>query len=226
MSSVAVTQSFGRAGTTKIDSGYNTTTVSGYFGKGFGDIPFGADPPFRDHRRAGLQHSEYRADRRRQHHHLVGRADAAILDPLPAVADQGLWAAEHPRQPDATGRTQLDFGRRHLHHPADQQPDHLPARYRRGLDRTLLCHFRRGALAAQRRCRAQHRRDRAVPSLFRRPDAEHARQADIAVVIAMRWTHWLLPAMLVHGVAGFRACLPATRQPAGRQRIAGLTRPP
>jgi hypothetical protein len=40
MSSIQIQQSFGRAGTTGIDSGYDTTTISGYFGKGFGDIPF------------------------------------------------------------------------------------------------------------------------------------------------------------------------------------------
>jgi hypothetical protein len=46
MSSVQVQQSFGRAGTTGIDSGYDTTTVSGYFGKGLGDIPFDPIRPF------------------------------------------------------------------------------------------------------------------------------------------------------------------------------------
>ncbi|MGO9816477.1 MAG: hypothetical protein ACLPJJ_04095 [Acidocella sp.] len=46
ISSVAVQQSFGRAGTTTIDSGYDTTTFSGYFGKGFGDIPFAPIRPF------------------------------------------------------------------------------------------------------------------------------------------------------------------------------------
>ncbi len=46
MSSVAVTQSFGRAGTTGIDSGFDTTTVSGYFGKGLGDIPWAPIRPF------------------------------------------------------------------------------------------------------------------------------------------------------------------------------------
>ena len=46
ISSVAVTQSFGRAGTTNIESGFDTTTVSGYFGKGFGDIPFDPIRPF------------------------------------------------------------------------------------------------------------------------------------------------------------------------------------
>ena len=33
-------KSFGRAGTTGIEPGYDTTTIAGYFGKGFGDIPF------------------------------------------------------------------------------------------------------------------------------------------------------------------------------------------
>lgn len=46
MSSVSVAQSFGRAGTTGIDSGYDTTTVAGYFGKGLGDIPFDPVRPF------------------------------------------------------------------------------------------------------------------------------------------------------------------------------------
>jgi hypothetical protein len=46
MSSVEVTESFGRAGTTGIDSGYDTTTVSGFFGKGLGDIPWAPIRPF------------------------------------------------------------------------------------------------------------------------------------------------------------------------------------
>jgi hypothetical protein len=46
MSSVQVQQSFGRAGTTGIDTGYDTTTISGYFGKGLGDIPFDPVRPF------------------------------------------------------------------------------------------------------------------------------------------------------------------------------------
>jgi len=46
MSSISVTQSFGRAGTTGIDRGFNTNTVAGYFGKGFGDIPFNPIRPF------------------------------------------------------------------------------------------------------------------------------------------------------------------------------------
>lgn len=46
MSSVAVTQAFGRAGTAGIESGYNTTTLSGYFGKGLGDIPCSPIRPF------------------------------------------------------------------------------------------------------------------------------------------------------------------------------------
>ena len=40
MSSVAVTQAFGRAGTVGIESGFNTTTLSGFFGKGLGDLPW------------------------------------------------------------------------------------------------------------------------------------------------------------------------------------------
>lgn len=46
MSSVQIQQSFGRAGTTGIDSGYDTTTLSGFFGKGMGDIPFDPIRPF------------------------------------------------------------------------------------------------------------------------------------------------------------------------------------
>jgi hypothetical protein len=46
MSSVEVTQSFGRAGTVGIESGYNTTTLSGFFGKGLGDIPWAPIRPF------------------------------------------------------------------------------------------------------------------------------------------------------------------------------------
>jgi hypothetical protein len=46
ISSVEVTQSFGRAGTVNFESGYNTTTVSGFFGKGFGDIPWAPIRPF------------------------------------------------------------------------------------------------------------------------------------------------------------------------------------
>ena len=46
MSSVEVTQFFGRAGTTGIDSGFDTTTVSGFFGKGLGDIPWAPIRPF------------------------------------------------------------------------------------------------------------------------------------------------------------------------------------
>ncbi|MDE2517698.1 MAG: hypothetical protein KGL12_16855 [Rhodospirillales bacterium] len=46
MSSVQVSQAFGRTGTTGFESGYDTTTVSGYFGKGFGDIPWAPIRPF------------------------------------------------------------------------------------------------------------------------------------------------------------------------------------
>jgi hypothetical protein len=46
MSSVQVGESFGRAGTTGIDSGYDTTTDSGFFGKGLGDIPWAPIRPF------------------------------------------------------------------------------------------------------------------------------------------------------------------------------------
>jgi len=46
ISSVAIEQDFGRAGTTGIDTGYDTTVISGYFGKGLGDIPFDPIRPF------------------------------------------------------------------------------------------------------------------------------------------------------------------------------------
>ena len=46
MSSVEVTQAFGRAGTVGIESGFNTTTLSGFFGKGLGDIPWDPIRPF------------------------------------------------------------------------------------------------------------------------------------------------------------------------------------
>jgi hypothetical protein len=46
ISSVAVQQNFGRAGSTGIDTGFDTTIVSGYFGKGLGDIPFDPIRPF------------------------------------------------------------------------------------------------------------------------------------------------------------------------------------
>ncbi|HTW72723.1 MAG TPA: hypothetical protein VME47_22785, partial [Acetobacteraceae bacterium] len=46
ISSVQVSQAFGRAGTVGIESGYNTTTVSGFFGKGLGDIPWAPIRPF------------------------------------------------------------------------------------------------------------------------------------------------------------------------------------
>ncbi|MDE2580582.1 MAG: hypothetical protein KGL52_03030 [Rhodospirillales bacterium] len=46
MSSVQVKQAFGRAGTTGIDTGFDTTTVSAYFGKGLGDIPWDPIRPF------------------------------------------------------------------------------------------------------------------------------------------------------------------------------------
>jgi hypothetical protein len=46
MSSVQISESCGRAGTTGIDSGYDTTTISGFFGKGLGDIPVDLIRPF------------------------------------------------------------------------------------------------------------------------------------------------------------------------------------
>jgi hypothetical protein len=46
ISSVQLAESFGRAGTTGIDSGYDTTTLSGFFGKGLGDIPVSFIRPF------------------------------------------------------------------------------------------------------------------------------------------------------------------------------------
>jgi len=46
MSAVAVRQAFGRGGTVGIQSGDDITTVSGYVGKGLGDIPIDAIRPF------------------------------------------------------------------------------------------------------------------------------------------------------------------------------------
>jgi hypothetical protein len=46
ISSVAVTRDFGRAGTSGFDDGFNSTTFSGYFGKGLGDIPYAPIRPF------------------------------------------------------------------------------------------------------------------------------------------------------------------------------------
>jgi hypothetical protein len=46
MSSVAVERDFGRTGTRGFDDGFNSTTLSAYFGKGFGDIPVDFVRPF------------------------------------------------------------------------------------------------------------------------------------------------------------------------------------
>lgn len=46
MSSVQVTRNFGRAGSAYFDDGFNSTTLSGFFGKGLGDIPFAPIRPF------------------------------------------------------------------------------------------------------------------------------------------------------------------------------------
>lgn len=46
ISSVAVERDFGRAGTAGFDDGYNSTTLSAYAGKGFGDIPMDFIRPF------------------------------------------------------------------------------------------------------------------------------------------------------------------------------------
>jgi hypothetical protein len=46
MSSVEVTRNLGRAGTPGFDDGFNSTTFSGFFGKGLGDIPFDPIRPF------------------------------------------------------------------------------------------------------------------------------------------------------------------------------------
>jgi hypothetical protein len=46
ISSVAIEQDFGRAGTQGIDTGYDTTVISAYFGKGLGDIPYDPIRPF------------------------------------------------------------------------------------------------------------------------------------------------------------------------------------
>jgi hypothetical protein len=46
ISSLAVQRNFGRAGTPGFDDGFNSTTYSGYFGKGLGDIPYDPVRPF------------------------------------------------------------------------------------------------------------------------------------------------------------------------------------
>jgi hypothetical protein len=46
MSSVQVTRNFGRDGTAGFDDGFNSTTYSGFFGKGLGDIPYNPVRPF------------------------------------------------------------------------------------------------------------------------------------------------------------------------------------
>jgi len=46
MSSFQIARTFGRAGTAGFDDGFNSTTVSGYFGKGLGDIPWTPIRPF------------------------------------------------------------------------------------------------------------------------------------------------------------------------------------
>lgn len=46
ISSVAVQRNFGRAGTPGFDDGFNSTTYSGFFGKGLGDIPYAPIRPF------------------------------------------------------------------------------------------------------------------------------------------------------------------------------------
>ena len=218
ISSVAVTQSFGRAGTTNINSGFDTTTVSGYFGKGFGDIPFDPIRPFAITGELDYNVPNTGPSRGGSITTWSGGLTLQYLDSLSAIADQGLRVAEHPGQPDAAGRTRLDLGRRQLQHAADRQPHHLPAWNRRGVDRSLLCDLCRSALATQWRGRAQHWRDRTVPPLFRRPDAEHARQTDLAMVTAMRWTHWLLPAMLCMASPAFaHAFLQRASPPVGSE---------
>ncbi len=166
MSSVQVSESFGRAGTTGIDSGYDTTTVSGFFGKGFGDIPFDPIRPFAVTGELDYNIPNTGPSAGGSITTWSGGLSLQVLDPLPAVADQGLRPAERPCQFDAGGRTRLHLGRRGDCHPAQRQPDDVPARHRRGLDRTVLLDLRRGALAAQRGQRTRHWRDRAIPSLF------------------------------------------------------------
>jgi hypothetical protein len=46
ISSWAVQRNFGRAGTPGFDDGFNSTTYSGFFGKGLGDIPYAPIRPF------------------------------------------------------------------------------------------------------------------------------------------------------------------------------------
>jgi hypothetical protein len=46
ISAVAVQRNFGRAGSAGFDDGFNSTTWSGFFGKGLGDIPYSPVRPF------------------------------------------------------------------------------------------------------------------------------------------------------------------------------------
>ena len=177
ISSVAIQQDFGRAGTTGIDTGYDTTVVSGYFGKGLGDIPFAPIRPFamtgelpiisRNRLRLGIWRDQL----------LDRRPDPAIFHPLPAVSNQRLRSAAGAREPDALGRTRLEFRRRELRVPADRRSHDLHPGHWRGMDRRVLFTLDRTALAPERCGRAWARRHRAVSPVFRRPVPKFTRQA-------------------------------------------------
>ena len=135
MSSVEVTQSFGRAGTTGIESGYDTTTVSGFFGKGSRRHSLGPDPSLRDHRRARLQHPEHRPIAGGSITTWSGGLTLQYSIPYlqSQIKDYGLTGILANLTPLVELAWTLGRGR--LRHPAHQQSDHLPARNRRGLDR-------------------------------------------------------------------------------------------
>ena len=88
------------------------------------------------------------------------------------------------------------------------QDEHaVPVRRRRQLHGRQLCAERRGADPRQQADRLACRRDRAVPSLLRRPVPQQSRQTDRGLVPLMRLAISLLVlAMLSIGIAGLRAC--------------------
>ena len=134
ISSVEVTQSFGRAGTVGIESGFDTTTLSGYFGKGLGDIPWAPIRPF-----AVTGELDYNIPNTGPSAGggittWSGGLTLQVLDPLFAVAGEELRPDRHPGEPDAAHRTCLDVSGGRLRYPAHQQSDHLLARNRRRLD--------------------------------------------------------------------------------------------
>ena len=81
-----------------------------------------------------------------------------------------------------------------------------------------LCAERRGAHPRQSAVGLACRRDRAVPSLLRRPVPQQSRQADRELVQMMRPAILLVLAMWAMASPASRACASRTRPAAGRQR--------